>query len=332
MLEAALEDRAHRSIEYRGAIEGPALTVTVVAYNSADVIGRAVGSVCADVQEGFAQLVVVDNASPDDSAEVALRSCADAVLIRSETNRYFAGGCNLSWPHVRGRYWLLLNPDVVVPEGGLRELVAWMDAHPRVGAASPGLAGHDGAWGEPGRRYPSVGRSLLELTRLHHVMGRRGDGGSTDATHVEWVIGAALVARRSAVERAGLLAEDLAMYAEDSEWCWRIRGAGYEIAVAAGRPWYHEFATSTAKTWDVPERRLRIWAGIYDSCARRRTRAYAILLWVINVISFGVESLLPYRSAAHRATSRAYVRTHVSLLQGSPPFGRRGSNAIKQPD
>jgi N-acetylglucosaminyl-diphospho-decaprenol L-rhamnosyltransferase len=309
-------------MEYGGPIEGPALTVTIVAYNSADVIGRAVSSVCADVEDGFAQLVVVDNASPDESADVALRACPQTILIRSKANRYFAGGCNLSWPHVRGRYWLLLNPDVIVPEGGLQELVAWMDAHPRVGAASPRLEGHDGAWGEPGRRYPSVGHSLLELTRLNRVMRRRG-GGPTDATLAEWVIGAALIARRAAVERAGLLAEDLVMYAEDSEWCWRIRGAGYEIAVAAGRPWYHEFATSAAKTWDVAERRLRIWAGIYDSCVRRRTRAYAILLWLINVAAFALESLLPHRSAAHRATSRAYVRAHLSLVRGAPPFGRR---------
>ncbi len=87
----------------------------------------------------MAELLVVDNASPDDSVQIAKRACPEATVIQATENRFFAGGCNLAWPYVRGDYWLLLNPDVTVPAGGLRNLVAWMDEHPETGAATPNL-------------------------------------------------------------------------------------------------------------------------------------------------------------------------------------------------
>src|SRR5437868_59908 len=105
------------------AVGVPEVSITLVAYNSESCIGEALLSVRDEVQAGYAEAIVVDNASRDSSAEVAVRACPEAYIIRSTENRYFAGGCNLAWPHVRGRYWLLLNPDVTVPGGGLRELV-----------------------------------------------------------------------------------------------------------------------------------------------------------------------------------------------------------------
>src|SRR5438034_1923912 len=105
----------------------PTVTLTVVAYNSESCIAGALASVCDDVRTGYAEAIVVDNASPDKSIDVAVGACPEASVLRSSENRLYAGGCNLAWPHVRGRYWLLLNPDVTVPPGGLRELVEWMD-------------------------------------------------------------------------------------------------------------------------------------------------------------------------------------------------------------
>ena len=72
----------------------------------------------------------------------------------------------------RGRYWLLLNPDVRVPADGLEKLVAWMDGHPEHGVASPDLVGADGRWQAPGRAFPSIGLTLLELTRAHRALPR----------------------------------------------------------------------------------------------------------------------------------------------------------------
>lgn len=303
----------------------PQVSITIVAFNSATCIEEAIGSIRDDVASGFAELIVVDNASPDNSAEVAKRACAEVTIVRAPENRYFAAGCNLAWPHARGRYWLLLNPDVLVPPGGLRQLVEWMDEHPEIGAASPNLSAYGGDPEAPARRFPSVSLSLLEMSRLHLLLSRerRADlflgsyypsGEHLDA---DWVVGAALIARRQAVQVAGLLSERVAMYGEDSEWCWRIGRAGYRIGLVGGTPWQHQSAGSTSMTWDVDERRIRTVRGIYDSCAIRRGRAYTAMLWVVNVIALMVEAAHPRRSSQHRALSRASLRTHRRLARSA---------------
>jgi GT2 family glycosyltransferase len=309
----------------------PSVSITVVVYNSERCVGESVASVRDDVCSGFAELLVVDNASPDASVDVARRACPEAEFLHSRVNRYYAGGCNLAWPHVRGRYWLLLNPDVVVPPGGLRQLVAWMDRCPELGAASPDLTDRLGRRQCPARRFPSLSRTLVELFRLHRLMtpAQRGDfflgsywhgGEHLDA---DWVIGAALLARREAVEAAGLLSEAVPMYAEDSEWCWRIRRAGFRIGLAGQAPWRHNAEQSTSLTWDRPERTLRILRGVYASSATRRGRLYTAVLWFANALAFAIERAHPGRSEIQRATARSISAAHGQLVRRSPLWSRQ---------
>src|SRR5262245_55852181 len=132
----------------------PTISITVVAFNSDGGLRRCLSSIRDVVLDGFAELIVVDNASPDQSACIVANEFPEATLVRSEWNRGFAGGCNLAWPIVQGRYWLLLNPDVVPPPGGLEHLVEWMDAHPELGVGSPWLTTRGGMASFVGRRAP----------------------------------------------------------------------------------------------------------------------------------------------------------------------------------
>jgi GT2 family glycosyltransferase len=298
----------------------PRVSITVVAYNSASDIEKCILSVCDDVHSGFAELFVVDNASPDDSAEIAKRACPQTQVIYATQNRYFAAGCNLSWPQVRGDYWLLLNPDVTVPPSGLRRLVAWMDNHPEIGAATPNLVDADGRLGAPARSFPSLSLAFLRITRVHLLIGRRRRANAFLGAYfpggehhdVGWVIGAALIVRRAVVETVGLLCEALPMYGEDSEWCWRIRQDGYRIAMV-DHVWLHSEEGSTRLTWNADERRDRIWLGIYASCKCRRGTLYTIALWLVNLLGFGIEAMLLNRSRPQRETSRAILVTHLRL-------------------
>jgi N-acetylglucosaminyl-diphospho-decaprenol L-rhamnosyltransferase len=294
-----------------------------VLYNSERCVEASLASIRDDVRSGFAELIVVDNASPDAGVDAALRVCPEARVIRSAINRYYAGGCNLAWPYVRGRYWLLLNPDVVVPPGGLSGLVEWMDHHPEIGAASPDLADRLGRLQFPARRFPSLSQTLVEMLRLHRLATpeRQGDfllgsywrGG--EHLDVDWVVGAALIARREAVETAGLLSEALPMYAEDSEWCWRIRRAGFRIGLTGQAPWLHEGGQSTALTWEAGETTLRTWGGIYASCVARRGRFYTALLWLSNALAFAIESVHPRRPKLQRDLARAMLAAHAELIR-----------------
>jgi len=308
----------------RARVEKPAVSITVVVYNSDQCVRDCLRSVREAVREGIAELIVVDNASPDQSARIAAEEFPEAKILCSDFNRGFAGGCNLSWPYVSGQYWFLLNPDVVVPSGGLERLVQWMEERPQVGAASPGLVDSTGHAVSVARRFPSLTGSWLEMLRLHLLMprARRAEvllgaywPSTKDHLNVDWIPGTAMIVRREAVESAGLLSERELMYGEDTEWCWRIRKAGWRIGVCGGLRFQHDEGRSAIRTWGGTERRRRMWHGMYAACIQMRGAAYSRLLMATNALAFVIEAYHPGRRPEERAQAREHLRVHLALVR-----------------
>lgn len=315
----------------------PLVSITVVVYNSDHCVRDCLRSVGQAVRDGMAELIVVDNASPDQSARLVSEEFPEAKLVRSDFNRGFAGGCNLAWPYASGEYWFLLNPDVIVPSGGLERLVQWMEQHPEVGAASPGLGNSTGFAASVARRFPSLKGALLEMLRLHLLMprARRAEvllgaywPSARDHLNVDWVPGTTMIVRREAVESAGLLSEHELMYGEDTEWCWRIRRAGWRIGVCAALRFQHDEGQSAIRTWGETERRRRMWHGMYAACIQMRGTAYCRLLMATNALAVLIEAYHPRRTQGERARARDDLRVHAAMLRGEtwPPL-QRGDGA-----
>ncbi len=294
------------------------VSVTLVLYNSDDHLRECLDALAGDVRSGLAEVVAVDNASPDQSARITAEAAPQARLIRSAANRGFANACNLGWPAVAGRYWLLLNPDVVLDPGVLADLVAWMDRHPDVGAASPWL--RDGSTGElsyPGRAFPSLSRTLVEMLRLHRLLppGLRGDflqgpyvkAGARTTARPDWVPGAAMMVRRQAVEQVGLLDGSFFLYGEDLEWCWRMRSSGWAIATCPTAVATHHASSSSLRTWPDDEVGRRIAAGVAHACRKVRGTPYARAYAALNVVALSLEAWHPGRAPEarrHAASAR----------------------------
>lgn len=313
----------------------PVVSITVVVYNSDHCVRDCLRSVLPTVLEGIAELIVVDNASPDQSAWLVSEEFPEAKLMRCEFNRGFAGGCNLAWPHALGKYWFLLNPDVIVPSGELERLVQWMEEHPEVGAASPGLMDSTGYAASVARRFPSLRGSLLEMLRLHLLMprARRAEvllgsywPNAKDHLNVDWVPGTAMIVRREAVESAGLLSERELMYGEDTEWCWRIRRAGWRIGVCGGLRFKHDEGQSAIRTWGETERRRRMWHGMYAACIQMRGSFYSRLLMATNAVALLIEAYHPRRKPGDRARASDDLRAHVEMLRGETWPRLQGGN------
>jgi N-acetylglucosaminyl-diphospho-decaprenol L-rhamnosyltransferase len=296
--------------------EAPAVTVTVVLYASEAVLRPALDAIAADVREGRAALVAVDNASPDGSADLVREVLPEATVIALQRNLGFAGGANRALGHLAGRYWLLLNPDLVLPPGGLQRLVEWMDAHPTLGVGSPALVGDEGVSQSPGRAAPSIARLLLELSRLHRLLpamvrgralrGPHWTGG--DQLDADWVPGAAMLVRRTALDEVGPLSEDFFMYGEDLEWCNRMRDAGWGVGVCQAVVARHTQATSSRAVWGEEESIRRVALGFRLAIERQRGARYARAYVRLTALAAAAESRHPRRSAQERDAAARVAR------------------------
>jgi GT2 family glycosyltransferase len=295
----------------------PKVSITLLVWNALPGLHDCLRSIEPEVESGFAEVIAVDNASPDESAEVVEQFLPQAKMIRTEENLGFGGGVNQSWPHVHAPYWLLLNPDATFEPGGLSELVAWMEARPEIGAASPGIGQLDGsgASGTP-RALPSATKALAEMLRLHKLLpadvrarifqGPYWPGG--DNLHADWVPGTAIIVRREAVEQAGLPDPSFFLYGEDIEWCWRIRRAGWAIGYCSGVVVRHEGSASNLRSYGRPDTLLRMARTEIEAVSRARGSVRGRFYGAAMIAAVAAESVHPGRSKDVRRQNRAALR------------------------
>ena len=197
-------------------METPALSIVIVNYNTADLIGACLDSLASQAAPSR-EVFVIDNASLDGSAAVIRERHPWVRLTVNRQNRGFAAANNQVLPQCRGSYLLYLNPDTrLTGEGVLEEAIRFMEAHPRVGLAGTRMVNPDGSlqesvsWRYPGQKY----------TR-DEMAGLPGP--------IACVLGAGMIARTDLIRRLGGFDEDFTLYGEDQDLCLRIRRAGYEI-------------------------------------------------------------------------------------------------------
>jgi GT2 family glycosyltransferase len=236
----------------------PTLAIITVSWNTRDLLHRSIQTVHASLRDsgiGYT-IVVVDNASSDGTPAMLRAEHPEVELIESGRNLGFAGGNNLAlrrvfadggWAIGDGQmrpspidqppspdYVFLLNPDTEVVADAIPTLVRYLEAHPHVALVGPRLRYPDGSVQPSRRRFPSRGVYFWESTPLEqrwpgNPWARRyrlADAPDDVEQEVDWLVGAALMLRREAIERAGLLDAGFVMYSEELEWQRRIQGMG----------------------------------------------------------------------------------------------------------
>ncbi len=209
----------------------PDLTVIVVTHGRTELALATLASARAAAAGVATQWLVVDCGSTDGTPEVLARRFPD-VLVLHRANIGFAAANNVALPLARGRYVLLLNPDVEVAEGTFAQLLAVLDARPQVGIASVIQQGAGGELQYSIRRYPSPLRTFGEALAL--PWGRLGEEERTLARYreersAEWLVGAFLIARAEVIAQVGGLDERFFLYSEETDWCYRARAAGWDV-------------------------------------------------------------------------------------------------------
>lgn len=200
------------------------------------------------------EVIVVDAASSDGSAEMVRAEFPGVKLVESDENLGYTRGNNLGLRAATGRYVLILNPDTEVVGDALSQILAYMDAHPRVGVLGPQLLYPDGDIQSTRRRFPSLATGFFESTWFQPLAPRRlldhyfaRDLPDDQIAEVDWVVGAALLVRRETYEQVGGFDESFFMYSEEMDWCRRMKTAGWQVVYFPPARIVHHEAKSSAQ-------------------------------------------------------------------------------------
>jgi N-acetylglucosaminyl-diphospho-decaprenol L-rhamnosyltransferase len=302
------------------AADGLDLTVTIVSYNTRDLLRACLASLAADRSACSVEVHVVDNHSSDGSPELVRAAFPHARVIANRENVGFARANNQSWHLARGRYWLLLNSDAEVRPGVLDALVQFMDAHPRAGLASARLVNLDGSPQHCAQAVPGLARLLLEASRLHKLLPQSVRGrillgpywNYAQPVRVGWTWGTALIARRAAIEECGPLSEQFFMYGEDLEWCLRVRRRGWDVWFCPSAEVLHHGGQSPAGEAMPADRLKARLDGIYRAVEVHRGQRYVRWLRRVSLFTLGMERLagqLRGRATGSLAAQMSYYRT-----------------------
>lgn len=235
-------------------VASPDLTVSIVNTNNRALLEKCLRSIFERTRDITLQVIVIDNASTDDSDGMVTREFPRVLLLRNPERLGFAASHNRALERGAGRYLLILNEDTEVFEQCFETLVRFMDAHPRAGACGPRLLNPDGSLQRTGNRFPTLAFGAFEALSLNRFLPNNpilrsnvyaGWDRSTPRA-LDAVSGAALLIRREAMAQIGLLDSNFFIYSEELDWCLRLHQRGWEIYYVPDARITHYGGSSTA--------------------------------------------------------------------------------------
>jgi GT2 family glycosyltransferase len=211
------------------------LSIVIANWNGADLLPACLEPLA---DSGY-EVIVVDNGSTDGSCALLRESFPWVRLVENRDNLGFSKANNQGIAIATGHYLLLLNNDTYGNQGTLRDLVAFMDSHPKAGIVGPSLTNSDGTPQESCGPGPNLWTEFLRRTLLHRLFRGVRARAPSKICQVDWVTGAALFIRRDLALSLGGLDEGMFMYYEDLDLCARARQAAYEVWFLPTTPIVH---------------------------------------------------------------------------------------------
>jgi GT2 family glycosyltransferase len=295
-----------------------AVDAVVVTYNNSDSIRACVEPLC---RLPGVETIVVDNASSDN----CLAAIADLPVrtLALERNLGFAAGCNVGWREGNGRFVLFLNPDAHTSEASLTALVSALES-PDAAAAGPKIVNDNGALQFSQRRFPRLRSTYAQALFLHRIFPRapwtdevmRDERAYRDEHEAEWVSGACVLVKRSALERVGGWDEDFFMYSEDADLCRRLWNAGGRVLFVPRATVVHTGGMS------APRDSLRdelAWSRVIYA-RKHRGRAGTLLERAGIALGSGLRIAV---TGGGRSRRSAHARAFLRVCTGSPARGRQ---------
>ena len=324
-----MTDRANSYIPSPPTTTGmprPDLSVLIVTYNSCRLIDGLLDGLARQLATLNAEVVLVDNASNDGTADRVARCHPGVRLVRSAHNLGFAAGNNLAAAHAGGRLLLLLNPDALPEPGTIARGMALMDAHPEVGLAGARLLGVDGSTQPSARMFPGLVQELFVLSGLaarfpqSRWFGRfdRSWADPAQAAVVDWVPGAFALIRRPLFKALGGFDERFFLYYEEVDLCRRIQAAGWQVmywpALRVAHIGGESARTVAGEAVSSSGSQLTLWRARSGLLYYRKNHGWWSA-WAVNRLERGWHALRGWRARATGQVGKAVdSAAHRGLL------------------
>jgi GT2 family glycosyltransferase len=261
------------------------LSVIIITLNNKKILEECIDSVKRSTKSISYEIIVVDNNSTDGTQALIRSKHPDVKLIGNEKNLGFSAANNKGLKIAAGRYSLLLNDDTYVRDDAFGKIVKFMDGRSDIGICGPKLLNIDGSVQRQG--------SILSAYKWH----------SMTPVEVDFVLGACLFIRATALEKIGLLDENLFFYNDDLDLCKRARKASFKVVYFPGAQVYHYGGYGSKRT---PGKKLFVEGfrgGLYFCKKHYGPAAYSLYRALLLLFSL---AMIPF-SLANKEKLNAYI-------------------------
>nr|WP_299340729.1 glycosyltransferase family 2 protein [Allomuricauda sp.] len=222
----------------------PLVSIITINYNESGVTLELLESI-RKLSYPNIEVLVVDNASPNDTPDVIKENYPEIKLIKSPENLGFAGGNNLGVKEAKGEYLLFINNDTIVPEGFIEPLVETLQSDETIGMVSPKIKFH---WDTTLIQYAGYTAMNKWTIRNNSIGYHQTDNGDYDvAGETESIHGAAMMVPKRVVDKVGMMTEIYFLYYEEHDWAEMVKRAGYRIFYQPKSYILHKESVSTGK-------------------------------------------------------------------------------------
>jgi N-acetylglucosaminyl-diphospho-decaprenol L-rhamnosyltransferase len=239
----------------------PEVSVVVISHEHAADLPACLEALDRAMEQVEAELIFVDNRSRDRSFEIAQRDAPErSTLIRNERRRGFAENANEGIRRSAGDTILLLNPDTVVEQWAIAELLSYQRSNPGVGIVAPALYFPDGSLQPSRRRFPTLRSTVARRSparrwmrgssynRMHLMLDQPPDS----PQRIDWALAACWLLSREALDDVGLFDEGFPLYVEDIDLAYRMQQRGWEVVFLPSARVEHHHHAVTDRRWLTP--------------------------------------------------------------------------------
>jgi GT2 family glycosyltransferase len=266
------------------------LSIIIVNWNTKEFLLPCLNSIFEKEKGISREVIIVDNGSQDGNINEVKNMFPLIQLIENEKNLGFAKAANQGLQNASGRYALLLNPDTKVKNGAIERLISFMDAHSDVGVAGAQLLNGDGSKQNSIANFPSLGTELLNKSLLRWLFPKKFPGKERnypDPIEVDSVIGACMMVRREAMDQVGLLDDHYFLFLEETDWCYRMKRAGWKVYHVPQAEAYHFQGKSAEK--EKERARVEYFRSRYHFFKKNRGNLQCLILFIGLLIRLGFE-------------------------------------------